>query len=498
MLCFNTIKIDCVRVAVYLCMKKLLFLLTLLIISCGCIVNLQNSIGVTYKNVKEPGVAGAFYPDEREGLKKLISSYMENPGKEELRDIGILIAPHAGYVYSGQVAAYAFKQVEGEQYDTVIVIGVSHHFPFDGVSVFNGTHYRTPLGEVRMDLDLGEKLIESSEKIYYEPGAEEKEHSVEVQIPFLQQSLKDFKLVTIIMGGQDYETSQLLAKAIGENAKGKTLVVASSDMSHYYPSEQAEKLDATCLSLYKHKDPQVLYSVLERGYCQLCGQGPVVTALMLAKEWGYDEIRILNYANSGDITGDDESVVGYSSACFSKGGKYSQEEREVLLDIARESIEAYVTEKRFLEFDIKDKKLKENTAAFVTINEDDQLRGCIGTIQEIQPLYLAVRNYAVAAATGDPRFKPVAEEELDRIELEISVLFNFKEIKNPGEITVGRHGLIIEKGKISGLLLPQVATDYGWDRTEFLEQTCEKAGLPGGCWREGARITTFEAEVFGE
>jgi hypothetical protein len=448
--------------------------------------------------VREPAVAGTFYTSDPSTLSQQITYFLENAEESGVEDIQALIVPHAGYIYSGHVAAFAYKQLEGKHFDTVVIIGPSHHVYFDGISVYDGDYYQTPLGRVKIDSDLVKRLIQSSNKIYYNPEAEEKEHSVEVQVPFLQKVLQDFEMVSIVMGAQTFENAEILSNALAKNLHENTLIVASSDLSHYHNYEDAVKIDSICLAFEKNLDETGLYSAIVKKQCEMCGFGPVLAAIMTAKKLGKNEIKILRYANSGDVTGDKRRVVGYGAAVIYGTGRYTEEEEKELLSIARASITDFVRDGKVPNFEEGYTKLKENGAVFVTITEGGQLRGCIGTTAPVQPLYLATRDAAISAAVRDPRFPPLTDDELGKMHIEISVLLNFKRVFDIREITVGRHGLIIKKGNNSGLLLPQVATDYRWDRTIFLEQTCKKAGLDKSCWKEGAEIYTFEAEVFGE
>jgi hypothetical protein len=448
--------------------------------------------------VRLPQVAGAFYPNDSAILKQRITYFLSKAPQGELEGLSVVVVPHAGYKFSGQVAAYSYKQLIGKKYTRVVVIGPSHYRGFDGISVFNGDYYETPLGKVEVDQELANNLISSSKKISYIPQAEEKEHSVEVQIPFLQTILGDFKIVPILMGFQSLENAEILADAISQYVDENTLIVASSDLSHYHSYNEAVSMDNLTLSYIENMDIGGLYQAIISGKCEMCGYGPVITAMLIAEKLGKTQVKILKYANSGDVTGDASRVVGYASIAFYGETQYSGRERAELLRIARKAIESYVRYGQTPIFEVTDPKLLEKKAAFVTITEGGHLRGCIGTTRAVQPLYLAVRDAAISAAVRDPRFAPLSIDELDKIHLEISVLSEPEEIKSIDEIEVGKHGLIIEKNDHSGLLLPQVATDYGWDRNTFLDETCRKAGLEKGCWKEGARIWIFEAEVFEE
>jgi len=458
------------------------------------------------ESVRKPAVAGAFYPGTPGELREVVTGMLADARPPRLNgQLIALISPHAGYVYSGEVAAQGYKLVEGRRFDAVIVIAPSHHVAFRGCSIYEGRAYETPLGLAEINTDLAGALLTNYDFITSYPAAHIAEHSLEVQIPFLQVAVPDLRLVPIIMGDQSQGACKRLAEAIAESVKGmNVLIVASSDLSHFHTYDQAVELDNIIVERVRDFDPEGLAHDLSSGKCEACGGGPMITAMLAGKLLGADSTEILKYANSGDTSGDKSRVVGYLSAAIydmedvgvNLGVGY--EEKVELLRIARTSIEAAVRGEPAPEFEAATALLGEKRGAFVTLTKGGHLRGCIGHIRGIEPLYITVSKMGVAAALEDPRFDPVVAAELDRIEIEISVLTPFEKISDPSEVVVGTHGLYIEKGYSHGLLLPQVATDYGWDRYEFLDQTCKKAGLPAGAWKEGATIYTFSAQIFNE
>ncbi len=458
------------------------------------------------ESVRKPAVAGAFYPGTPGELRKVVSDMLAaaKPPKVNGRIVG-LIAPHAGYIYSGEVAAHAYKLIEGRRFDAVIVIAPSHHVAFRGCSIYDGRAYETPLGLAEIDTALAGKLLRDYDFIISYPPAHQSEHSLEVQVPFLQAAVPGLRLVPIIMGDQSLAACERLAGAIAESVKGmNVLVVASSDLSHFHTYDRAVELDNIVVDRVRDFDPEGLAHDLASGKCEACGGGPMITAMLAGKLMGADSAEILKYANSGDTSGDRSRVVGYLAAAIYDREDVGvnlglgEEEKVDLLRIARASIEAAVRGEPVPEFEALTPLMGEKRGAFVTLTEEGRLRGCIGHIRGIEPLYITVSSMAVAAALEDPRFDRVAPAELDDLEIEISVLTPFEKIKDPSEIVVGTHGLYIEKGYNHGLLLPQVAADYGWDRYEFLDQTCRKAGLPAGAWKEGATIYIFSAQIFSE
>lgn len=459
--------------------------------------------------VRESVIAGSWYPGDPAVLRKEIEGFLRKASPPPVEgELMALISPHAGYMYSGQVAAYSYKLLEGKAFDLVVIVAPSHRAYFRGVSVYPRSGYRTPLGVVPIAEELTQKLI-SSPLIEYVPQAHAQEHSLEIQLPFLQVTLGDFRLVPIVMGDQDYYTCEELSRAIVKAIEGKkVLLVASTDLSHFYPYERAVALDSVILERVNAFDPEGLSKDLKMGKCEACGGGPMVAVMLAAKALGANRAKVLKYANSGDVTGDRSSVVGYMAAAIYRSsnparGKgidlgLTEEEKRTLHEIARTVIWNKAQGKEVPAFHITSERLKEPRGVFVTIKKHGELRGCIGYVRAIKPLWQAVMEMAEAAAFQDPRFPPVGPSELKDLEIEISVLTPLREIKDVKEIEVGRHGIMIERPPYySGLLLPQVATEYGWDRVTFLEQTCLKAGLPRNAWREpGTRIYVFSADIF--
>jgi AmmeMemoRadiSam system protein B/AmmeMemoRadiSam system protein A len=468
------------------------------------------------KEIREPVVAGAFYPDNPEVLSRDVKRYLENTKREKLEgEVVALVSPHAGYMYSGQVAAYAYKLIEGKAFDSVIVVAPSHRALFKGASLYDRGGYRTPLGVVPVDIELSKKIMNKRKEIQFLPDAHSQEHSLEVQIPFLQVVLKPFKLVPIVMEPYwSWGTCQYLASAIAETARGKkVLLIASSDLSHFHSYEQAVKLDKIVLNHIERFDPEGLNRDLKNGRCEACGGGPIISIMLAAKALGANKGKMLKYLNSGDVTGDRSGVVGYAAGVFYKtaGGRekmkeekkvgidlgLNEEEKKTLHHIAKTVIENKTRGKPVPEFKAESPILKENRGAFVTIQKRGQLRGCIGYIEGHGPLHKTIEKMAEAAAFNDPRFTPVKEKELPELDIEISVLTPLQRITDVNEIQVGKHGIYIKKGWSSGLLLPQVATEYGWDRQTFLEHTCQKAGLPSNAWKEkDTEIYIFSADIF--
>lgn len=466
--------------------------------------------------IRKPAVAGMWYPADPEELHKMMARFFENAKKPAIPgEIVGLVSPHAGFQYSGLIAAHSYKQVEGKHYDVVFVVAPSHHEYFRGASVFTGEGYETPLGLVPVDRETAAELL-ATDKIFH-AGWEghRQEHSLEAQLPFLQTALGSFKMVPIVMAERDWDTCRRVGEGIAKVARGKhVLLVASSDLYHGYSYDECNATDRRTLQAIEKFDAHAFNRGLNRGEYQACGGGPITAVMVAARELGADKAKVIAHTTSGDVTGRKSGyIVGYGSVVFYKENKdmgsktekvgvdlgLSKEDKKTLLTIAKKTIEARVKGQPFPKFEVTSPHLLEKRGAFVTINKHGMLRGCIGYVLPVKPLWETVMEVAESAALRDPRFPPVTPDELPDLEIEISVLTVPREIHDIHEIQVGKHGIIIERGFNSGLLLPQVATEYGWDRETFLDHTCQKAGMPPGCWRDRSTvIKIFSAEVFSE
>jgi len=473
-----------------------------------------------HQNVRSPAVAGSFYPAREKELTGRVDDFLvEASPQESAGAILGLIVPHAGYDYSGLVAGYGFKQLENQNIDTVILIGNSHHAYFEGAAVYPQGYFKTPLGEVEIDSDLAQKIISENGKIKADTSVHSQEHSLEVELPFLQRVLKNFKIVPILMGSGDFADVEILAGAIAKNIKDKNvIVVASSDMSHYPPYEganyadkktyeailtgQVEKLEAAITQLENEKIPGA--------QTFLCGQDAVEVLMLVMQDLVTNDIRLLKYANSGDPPSggqvaalDKSQVVGYGAIGFyggQRGSELNLEEQQRLLEIAKLTTETYIKTGKMPKFSENTPALNQKLGAFVTLKKQGQLRGCIGSFSSSLSLWLTVQQMAVAAATGDPRFAPVAGDELPQLGYEISVLSPLQKINDWHKIELGKHGVEIKKGANSGVFLPQVASETSWDLDTFMGQLCsQKAGLPWDCWKDkDTEIYVFTAQVFNQ
>jgi hypothetical protein len=463
---------------------------------------------------RQPAVAGQWYPANKKELGKMLNGFFQNvkldKEKQKITPFGIM-SPHAGYVYSGQVAAWGYSLLKDKHFETVIIFGPSHYYNTGCVSVYNGDSYKTPLGTVPIDKDIVSKILEADKKFKFQEFVHQPEHSIEAQIPFLQYQLKNFRVVPILIATNDLPLLDKLAEAIIkiiEESDKKILLIASSDMSHYHDYQTAVKMDRHTIDLIQKKKWDTLQQDIFSRKSELCGYFGFYTFTKVLQHFGCDQGVLLKYANSGDAIGDTTStqVVGYSSIVFPKAEKtqnseLSPSDKEYLLQLARRSIEYYLENKKPLPLEKPGSEiLHEERAVFVTLNKNHNLRGCIGQLIAQKPLYQAVAEMAVSAAFNDPRFRPVRADELKDISIEISVLTPMKRIKSIDEIEMGRDGVYIKKGMHSGVFLPQVAEETGWDKKTFLENLCvQKAFLPKDAYLdEDTQIYIFQVEKFAE
>ncbi len=472
-------------------------------------------------DIRRPAVSGMFYPKSPSELASTIAGYFSEVEKKAVDGRPqVLVVPHAGYTYSGKTAAYAYKLLEGEQYDTVIVISPSHRVFYQGSSVYDGDGYETPLGVVEIDKEFSTKIASIHPKVYFSrmghgTGASRQEHSLEVQLPFLQVVLGQFKLVAIVMCEQEEDTINALAETLAATVRGtNTLIVISTDLSHEHSDKEARQLDVKIQNAVEDYNPDKLWNLLESGKGEACGGGPLVAAMKASKRLGAHKTHILNYTTSAETTSDFSNVVGYLSAAIvidkkakslppeiglmsikKKKPELTDDDRLCLIQIAKDAILAKLKDKEY--HPPAREIFEEKKGAFVTIKIGDSLRGCIGQIRGYQPLHKTIAEMAVAAAFEDPRFPQLTPDEYDNLEFEISVLSPLERVNDINKIEIGKHGLLIKMDMHSGLLLPQVANENKWSVIEFLEQTCLKAGLPMKSYQDRqVEIYIFRADIF--
>ena len=462
------------------------------------------AVAAAGQGVKPAAFADAFYPGDPARLDREVGGFLAaaKPAAPLPGRVVALIAPHAGYVYSGPTAGAAYARAAGRTFDTVVIIGPSHSLAFEGCSVWPDGGFETPLGLARVDASLA-KTIAKAGGYEFRAEAFTEEHSVEVQVPFVQKAFPGAAIVPIVMGSPTRAAVRALGAALAKACLDKNvLVVASTDMSHYLPKTQAQATDARTIKLIQDLDVSAIVRKMEAGDNIMCGGGPVAAVLLMAEKAGRPRVEVLARTDSSSSGG---PVVGYLGAAVvveegpaDAGFSLTAEEKAALLRLARTSLAGYVERRIVTEAPSAPEKFTQPRGVFVTLRKGGELRGCIGYAEAVLPLGQAVVQAAILAAAEDPRFPPVKPAELEAIEVEVSVLTPLREVADARRVEVGRHGLVVERGERRGLLLPQVPVENGWDRDTFLEQGCLKAGLPADAWRRGAKLYVFEAIVFKE
>jgi hypothetical protein len=469
---------------------------------------------------RKPAVAGQFYSSDPIRLRAELSTLFANALPRQAENVLALISPHAGYVFSGEVAASSFNQVDpARTYENIFILASSHRMSFEGASIYNKGNYVTPLGTVKVNRELANKLLKENPVFTDKSDAHILEHSLEVQLPFLQYKMKtEFRIVPIVLGTHSASISKKIAEALKPYLNEKNLFVISTDFSHYPTYEDACIVDKLTADAIVKNSPEHLLKVLDendlKGFdnlaTSLCGWTSVMSLLYMTEGRKDVAYKTIQYQNSGDSPqyGDKDRVVGYYSIVVEKvnpegqsdGFSLNSKEKESLLHIARQTMEAYVADGKVPPVDPKalSPKIREPYGAFVTLKKYGQLRGCIGRFEATGPLYEVVQQMAVASSTQDSRFLPVTEEEFDDIDIEISVLTPMKRIYSVDEFQLGKHGIYMKKGYASGTFLPQVAHETGWNTEEFLGHCAkDKAHIGWDGWKD-AELYVYEAYVFGE
>lgn len=477
------------------------------------------------KEDRNPYAAGKFYESNPAALEDDLEELFSGANGKKFENVIAIISPHAGYPFSGEVAATAFNQIEPDiQYERVFVIASSHRVAFRGASIYNKGDYITPLGRVKVDTELAGKLVDENDIFTFRDDAHLYEHSLEVQLPFLQKKLgSDFKMIPVVIGAQAISDCEEIAAILKPFLGGTNLFVISTDFSHFPSYDDAIKVDLRTADAIAEKSTDALHRVLEENESMkipnlatsLCGWSSVYTLLYMIQDDPEYSVHKLAYKNSGDAAfyGDKDRVVGYWAMAVTgkKTGfgqsdspepefKLTEKDKRDLLDIARRTLNSYI--RNGVVPDIIGSELSEACnmpcGAFVTLMKDGKLRGCIGSFEPGEPLYMVVRDMAVSASAKDYRFPRVEADELDEINIEISVLTPMRKISSTDEIELGKHGIYITDGRRSGTFLPQVAVQTGWSKEEFLGHCSrDKAGLSWDGWKD-ADVFTYEALVFHE
>ena len=476
------------------------------------------------KEVFDSPLAGRWYPANPDELTSVIEKYLAAAEQEPLENVQALILPHAGYQYSGPTAAYGLKAVHDQQYSRVVIMGPSHRVPIRGyASVPDATHYRTPLGEIPLDVAFIDALLEYR-MVRHVAEAHAAEHSVQIEVPLVQHVLGPVPIVPIVVGQLALDEAREMARILGGVLDEETLVIVSSDFTHYGRGygyvpfdrdvpENLERLDMAAWNAIESRKPETFDAWLNETHATICGSCPILILLSMLPETS--EAHLLNYQTSGALTNDYTNSVSYLSIAFTgpwrKGSAMNepaaalpltQEDKDCLLRLARETLRTYIETGKTpapeqLGIEITP-AMKQVMGAFVTLHKHGRLRGCIGEIEPRRPLYQAVMDNAINAGAKDFRFQSVTLDEIPELEFEISALTPPHPVGGPEHIVIGKHGMTIEKAGRRAVFLPQVAPEQGWDRDTTLNHLCMKAGLPPNAWHEDTAFTVFEAIVFGE
>jgi AmmeMemoRadiSam system protein B/AmmeMemoRadiSam system protein A len=475
--------------------------------------------------VRRPAVAGSFYPDDAHALRASIDAYLVSARPPAAARPIALIVPHAGYVFSGQIAADAYRQAQPFTYETIVVLGANHtEAGFDGIALFRGRGFRTPLGIAAIHRPLAAALKEADPEVAWYDSVHKQEHAIEVQLPFIQRLFPAARILPIVVGTSDSARLERLGTTLARLLEGQqALIVASSDLSHYPSAAAARVIDGVTLEALATLDPSAVRAALAAApgtapevMTGACGEGPILVALAAARALGATRARVVSYANSADSpAGNPSRVVGYGAVAFDAGRPLadsaidgvrwpdtstalSNADHLALVTYARQTIDRFVTTGTAPLARGAPASLLRRQGVFVTLKKGEHVRGCIGRVVPDGPLYWLVGATALRAAVGDSRFKPVRPNELDKVSVEISLLTPPRAITSTDDLVLGRDGLVLIKGDKSAVFLPEVATDEGWDRDELLDRLRLKAGLDGNAWRQGARLFVFQTVVIKE
>ena len=473
-----------------------------------------------FADTRPPAVAGQFYPRSPEALQAQVDACLEQAGQHLIAcTVRALIAPHAGYQFSGRTAAHAFRLLKARNDVTrVVVLAPGHRSFARGASVGDYARFATPLGDLHVDVETCQRLLECPQ-ITAERGPHRDEHALEVQLPFIQNVLPEARLVPLVCGQMDLKEIRTLGATLARELwQRDTVWVVSSDFTHYghafgyapfteHVPERIEELDKGAIDCILRLDCEAFLEYVARTGATICGRLPIALLLAALEEaQETPNAEMLHYTNSGKLTQDFTHSVSYAAIALcdpadgARPETLSCEERRALLELARASIRSQLHGEAEPQPSAGQLSaaLRKEAACFVTLHLAGKLRGCIGYLEASEPLHENVVRNARSAAFSDHRFAPLTAEELTDVDIEISVLTPNMPIARPEQFIVGRHGIIIQKRGRRAVFLPQVAPEQGWDRETTLQYLCRKAGLKSDDWRRGAELSVFEAIVFGE
>ena len=472
--------------------------------------------------VREPAAAGRFYPGEKDELLRFLNESLFQPyhrGEPFYKSVNALIVPHAGYSFSGPTAARAFSYINPGAIERAIIIGPSHYVGFHGISIAPYDSYRTPLGDIQLDSPACDTLVCSSELFTRNEEAHRYEHSLEVELPFVQIIAPECKIIPLVTGDLSLNEVRKIANELHDYWDlNNTLLIISSDFTHYgkqfgycpfseqVASEGIEKLDGGAIDRILENDTNGFDDYVKKTGATICGRIPITILLaLIEKSVKPAENHLIDYTSSGRILNDYTNSVSYVSILAdnmlleqpSTAHKLTKQDKKFLLELACYVIASKLNDEAVVLPDDVPHYLYDKGNVFVTLRVGNQLRGCIGSIETDDTILENVIKNAENAAFGDPRFLPLTPDEFTKISIEISCLTQPKHIRSVREIILGRHGVILENGSQRAVFLPQVAIEQGWDRDTMLENLSLKAGLGNTGWyKEGTSFSTFETISF--
>jgi AmmeMemoRadiSam system protein B/AmmeMemoRadiSam system protein A len=435
------------------------------------------------KMIRQPVVAGQFYPGKASELKAMLRSFVDE--KAEKENVVGLVAPHAGYIYSGAVVGAVLSKTKIT--DTVILLGPNHTGRGKPFSMMTSGSWSTPLGRVEVDADLAGRLLANSKYLKEDTLAHESEHSIEVQLPFLQYFKPDVKIVPIILSTTDGEALKALGKEIAQVltvSELEVIIFASSDMNHYESQKTTQKKDRQAIEAMLEMDPDKLVDRIQTRDITMCGYGPAAVMLSAVNAMGGGKAELIKYQTSGDVSGDFNAVVGYAGIIVKK--------LSPLVSLAKDALESYIKNRKVFKPDKLTPEMQEKAGVFVCIKKEGELRGCIGTFEPVQKNVASeiVAN-AISTATDDPRFEPVDISELSELEYTVDVLTQPEAVKGINELDAKKYGVIVQAGYRRGLLLPDLE---GVDTSQQQIDICRQKGGIGQ--DEPVKLYRFEVKRY--
>ena len=462
------------------------------------------------QTVREAVFAGKFYPSEPRALEQQISKFNQAARQTDIsipegKTLKALILPHAGYVYSGRTAAHASRVLNQDAFSKVIIVGPDHRVGFQNAAVSDVDAYETPLGKVPLHKDAP-RLRKNSGLFCSVAASDKQEHCIEVILPFLQTSLGGFQMVPVVLGRGKIQSYTSAIETIYDR---DTLLVASSDLSHYLSYKKAKQRDRQTIEMILNLNAEALAAENNRA----CGAASIQILIKMAQRHNWQPV-LLHYENSGDTAGPRRQVVGYAAIAFygeelmTQPSQMSEDKGKLLVELARQTIAkrlgADTGSREDLESRLADNIFQSRRGTFVTLTKNNQLRGCIGNLTPDKPVRDGVEENAINAAFHDPRFPALSKDELDQINIEISLLTEPQPLDyKDGDDLLARlrphvDGIILRKGMQSATFLPQVWEQLP-EKEMFLSHLCLKAGLPAEAWKRGdLEILTYQVQYFEE